>query len=216
MDQKVLVAALTKVIAATTIPLFRGTLDTLISEIDPRFKGDGVFGKGTYFGIGYKQAWEYASGGYLKSPDNFSVISEYRGTFDNLITISEADIEGLKNAQDTNYLTVTERGLDTLSYEESVSYPADYLTSWMSQDGYDGIRLWSHAKGIPDGGLQVIIPLDSDVQPVLKNTWVILKDKEDTKTFAAKMDLKPDPTNGHIKIPPDKTDEADQVLNDMF
>ena len=194
--------------------MFRAVADVYPTEIDDRYKGNGVFGPGTYYGQSYRLAWEYAVGGYARAPTGHSVITEYQASFSNLLTITEADLEGISDIHG-KMLTMTDQGLDTFEYEQPVSFLKDELTKIISDDGYDGVRLLKHAKGSPDGGPQIIIPSDSTVEPEPKKLWIVFKDKKEAKEFAEEMDLVVDMETGHVKVPLDELSEADTTLAEI-
>jgi len=195
----------------STLTLYRGVQDIYPAQVTPTYHGDGVFGRGTYFGLDYETAEGYAKG-YVDSFEQFALVLEYKASFKNLLTISEEHLEGLESGGYKNWLEMTDEGLDVFQYEEPVSFPADELTSIMAQDGYDGIRLLADNLGVPDGGVQLILPPDTNATLNLVSITFLL---EDIKGFAKKLGIEPMDEQS-VKVPKNKIKSAEKLLKEFL
>ena len=211
-----LVAVLRVVAKAATKTLYRGVQDIYPSQVNHNYIGEGVFGNGTYFARDYDTAEDYAKGGIYSTDDYelFGLVMEYKATFTNLLMVSEDHLEGLESGEHTNYLKMSEEGLEVFEYEQPISFPATELTRRMADDGWDGIFLIADNSGVPDGGEQLIIPPGSKVKPVLQKVTFIFE-SERAEEFAKKMKLKPI-DEWSVEVSKAKLKQAEKALRAMF
>jgi hypothetical protein len=223
MSNHILIAALTKVIAKQSnsgkkktskkLTLYRGLQDIYPSQTDPRYEGEGVFGRGTYYGFYYEDALGYAKG-HSNHPEQFGIVMEYDVTFSNLITLHEEEIEGLESAGYKNELTPTKKGMRLLGYEEEVTLTPDQLLSDIEEVGHDGVAFRADNDGVPDGGEQLLIPRSSKVKPNLKAITYIFPEEEIASDFAKKMKLKV--KYGHeVAVPLAQNAVAEKILRSL-
>jgi hypothetical protein len=143
--------------------VFRGTMDVLPAQINHLFPGDGVFGSGTYFALNKATGDAYAFSEFTPY-ENFGIACEYEIPLSNIIEITEDDFEGLTDGMD---LTITPVG--KLRFKGLLPPKLD-STQFLSAiaKNWSGVILEISSDGIePEGGRQLILPLNTDLEPVL-------------------------------------------------
>jgi len=169
-------------VEAKTFEIFRGVKDVFPSQVDHRYNGDGVFGRGTYYALQEETAEKYASGAIGLEPyDRFAMIFGYSVAPQNPITITPKKAKGL-----TSYAKLIE--LDEDFAEEHglhESFPRDQLGAQALGSEFDAvILLEGRGQGI-DGEEQMLIPKGSRLQPKVK--WMDVLFHEDDENLAEEI-----------------------------
>lgn len=184
-----------------SLTLYRGTIDHPPHSIDPLYRGQGIFGEGTYFGLDFQTARSYTD-----AASQFGLVNEYAAKFKNLVSFDDEEIEGLASAGGTGQIEFQPDAMEKMGYEYSehgYQISTDKLVEDAAEVGFDGIELQGHV----DGGEQLIVPTNAVPDLKLKRFWVRVNEEELNQQLAKTLKVKPEQT-GWIEC---KTTQSDQV-----
>ena len=147
--------------------LFRATKDISPAEINHRWVGDAVYGKGTYFALKREVAERY-----LTPSSKVKVLFHYNCEPKNTLVLSSEDIPRLKHFVSDETLTVTDSFARKLNKDTTEIQSPD-LCNLAQEAGYDSIIL----RGEVEGGEQLIIPEGSNLEvfPTFVEVTVFIK-----------------------------------------
>lgn len=197
-----------------TLDLYRGIQDVFPSQVERLYKGEGVFGRGTYYGSYDEVARDYATGAYNDhSFERFAFVTHYKASFKNIVTLTEEDVTGLEAAS-YKRLCTTDTGNDKLGFEHETCMEAETLGDLVQELGFDGVELRADDLGVPDGGEQVLIPSGAKPNLKLLNFEVYFNDDELVKKLKKKIKVGEIDEHWHClkKIPGSKAAEVQKFL----
>lgn len=190
--------------------LYRGIKDTSLTEIDPLFSGNGVFGQGTYYAFDPEISRGYAE------DEIYGVILKYQAQFKSVLCLIEGkNIQGLPHPND---LVITDPAIGKKigedKYKGNHTIESTRIMTRITDAGYDAVSL----QGYVDGGEQLIISTKAEPKLKLESFSVLTPDK----WLAAKVSKasgkssKEVPPIHHLieNIPPGKMKNVDPILID--
>jgi len=213
-----LLRAISKVIhaKATSLTVYRGTKDILPNKVDHKFKGDGIFGKGTYFSLSESYAEQYATGAIgFKGFVNFGIIYTY-SVSGNFLTLTPKNTAGLG----AHHEFVTFLKDDVVEgYEVEDDIPRDQVSELVGWN-FDAVLLTDPKSGGQesiDGGDQLIIPFDSSLKPKPTGMDILFYDDDLAEAFAKKIGSNVREENvPTVNIELRQTSKASAILTKMF
>lgn len=139
--------------SAQPLTVYRATNDVYPSAVNHLYKGSGVFGNGTYFGLDYETAQHYCA-----SLEEFSIVCRYRLAPNESARITSDDFEGLREAS-KNKLKVKSAEAEDLATEDiGTIVPAKSLSKKAIEAGVDALIIDGDTPDEVDGGPQVLVP----------------------------------------------------------
>jgi hypothetical protein len=166
------------------IEIYRGIKDIYPDQINHRYDGEGVFGRGTYYALDERTAEEYALGAYgMESYEGFAFVFTYSIKPKNALLLTPDIAEGL--TQHSQLIELNEDAAEDFGMNQT--FPRDRLGSFAHESGYDAIILESDTQDGIDGGDQMLIPPQSPLKPKPVSFTLFLSEDEYGYELAEKI-----------------------------
>lgn len=196
MDQKILIAALEKlVLSQSSTKTWRSVNDVFIKDTDPHWKGDGVLGPGTYHRpepqLDYAWSWQNVGDDEVNEDlaREWYIITEYQIRFKKLATLDKTNTEELWS---NNFV-----GLENNPLFKGKIQNED-ISTIAKKKRYDGVLVQGDEDEV-DGGNQFLIPSGS--KPPFKTIkhHIVFQDEHTAGQVASSIKTKVKKiTNGYL------------------